>query len=177
VFIRWKQVGNEKYAYLETRFKNSDGKIRGKSRYLGKNPLSALQKLVNNGEIADEEAKQLLCRGNTGPENEVNIKFSINIVQVLEILASRWMTGRNKELALSARDIVIAAGKMEEYRCQWKIAAQNKGGVYKKWLTRSNALEKKYALGISDDKAMHSLEVMEGIIVLTELTEKYATTH
>jgi hypothetical protein len=177
MFIRWKQVGNEKYAYLETRFKNSDGKICGKSRYLGKNPLSALQKLVSNGVIAGEDAKRLLCRGNTVLENEVNIKCSINIVQVLEILAVRWMAGKNKEVALSARDVVIAAGKMDEYRWQWKIAAQNKGGVYKKWLTHSNALEKKFSLGISDDKAMHSLEIMEGVIILTELTEKHATPH
>ena len=41
MFIRWKG----KYAYLEQRYLGNEGKVKSKTRYLGKNPLEVLKKM------------------------------------------------------------------------------------------------------------------------------------
>lgn len=49
MFIRWKG----QYAYLEHRYTGEDGKVKSRSRYLGQNPLLALEKMVTAGEISE----------------------------------------------------------------------------------------------------------------------------
>jgi len=56
MFIRWKG----RYAYLERRFKDKDGKVISRSRYLGQNHLTALEKMVADGEINENEFKLLV---------------------------------------------------------------------------------------------------------------------
>lgn len=54
MFIRWKGP----YAYLEQRY-DTGGKIKSKSRYLGQNPLEALERMVKTGEIDRYAYKKL----------------------------------------------------------------------------------------------------------------------
>jgi len=56
MFIRWKG----RYAYLETRYIDSDGKIKSRSKYLGQNYLPALKKMVAAGELSEYELKKLV---------------------------------------------------------------------------------------------------------------------
>jgi len=56
VFIRWKG----QYAYLERRFKGRDGKVVSRSRYLGQNHLTALEKMLADGEISENEFRLLV---------------------------------------------------------------------------------------------------------------------
>ncbi|OPY58717.1 MAG: hypothetical protein A4E56_01619 [Pelotomaculum sp. PtaU1.Bin065] len=54
MFIRWKGP----YAYLEQRY-TAGGKVKSKSRYLGQNPLEALERMMDNGEINRHEYDKL----------------------------------------------------------------------------------------------------------------------
>ncbi|MDD2235312.1 MAG: hypothetical protein PHV03_10550 [Desulfitobacteriaceae bacterium] len=56
MFIRWKG----RYAYLERRYL-LDGKVKSTSRYLGQNPLAALEKMVDASEIDRQEFNKLAC--------------------------------------------------------------------------------------------------------------------
>ncbi len=56
MFIRWKG----RYAYLEKRYTDGDGKVRSQSKYLGQNYLPALKKMVAAGELSEYELKKLV---------------------------------------------------------------------------------------------------------------------
>ncbi|MDD3654798.1 MAG: hypothetical protein PHO01_11580 [Desulfotomaculaceae bacterium] len=172
MFIRWKKINNEKYAYLETRYRGADGKIHGKSRYLGKNPLIALTRLVERGELNPEQVSYVYKNKdccNSDLENLININGSIEIFLVLAALARRWKNDKNTGLALAAKDIITAAGKMNEYREYWRTAAKNKVGIFSKWLTLTRKLESQTFLSINDPKTKRALEILEGKIILTDI--------
>jgi hypothetical protein len=56
MFIRWKG----KYAYLEQRYLGNDGKVKSKARYLGKNPLEILKKMLSAGQIEQKEYEKIV---------------------------------------------------------------------------------------------------------------------
>lgn len=55
MFIRWKG----KYAYLEQRYLGNEGKVKSKTRYLGKNPLEVLKKMLAAGQIKQQEYEKI----------------------------------------------------------------------------------------------------------------------
>ncbi|MDF9406755.1 hypothetical protein L7E55_00010 [Pelotomaculum isophthalicicum JI] len=55
MFIRWKG----RYAYLERRYKDNNGKVKSQSKYLGQNHLLTLEKMVTASEISEHDFKML----------------------------------------------------------------------------------------------------------------------
>ncbi len=56
MFIRWKG----RYAYLEQRYTGKDGKVKSQSKYLGRNPLPMLEKMVATDTLSKHEFKKLV---------------------------------------------------------------------------------------------------------------------
>lgn len=180
IFIRWKQKGSEKYAYLETRYRDENGKIRGKSRYLGKDPKTAISKMAEDGEIPADRAEAMIraCEGKYNEKKSTRrekglcaINTRVELFIVLEILAQHWSRQKDNKLAMVAREIVIAAGKLDEYHRHWAVLADRGIGVYEKWSGIKEEIEMYKTTGMHEmeNRLAKILEEYEGEIILSEL--------